>query len=63
MDGKQRGKKDGKKDGKKALVISGGGSKGAWAVGVLRYLMKEEEPSQKYDIVVGTSRERLYQCS
>lgn len=40
---------------KKALVISGGGAKGAWAVGVLRYLMKEKEPPERYDIVVGTS--------
>jgi len=38
---------------KKALVISGGGSKGAFAGGVAQYLM--EEKKKKYDIFVGTS--------
>ncbi len=37
----------------KALVISGGGSKGAFAGGVAQYLM--EELHQDYDIFVGTS--------
>ncbi|MBT3741303.1 MAG: patatin-like phospholipase family protein [Polaribacter sp.] len=38
---------------KKALVISGGGSKGAFAGGVAQYLMKKE--SRDYDLFVGTS--------
>ena len=38
---------------KKALVISGGGSKGAFAGGVAQYLMEEEK--QQYDLFVGTS--------
>ncbi|MGM0635611.1 MAG: patatin-like phospholipase family protein [Bacteroidota bacterium] len=38
---------------KKALVISGGGSKGAYAGGVAQYLMQER--SRKYDIYVGSS--------
>ena len=38
---------------KKALVISGGGSKGAFAGGVAQYLMEEEK--QQYDSFVGTS--------
>ncbi|NKI25166.1 patatin-like phospholipase family protein [Arenibacter sp. 6A1] len=37
----------------KALVISGGGSKGAFAGGVAQYLMEVEK--RKYDILVGTS--------
>jgi len=37
----------------KALVISGGGSKGAFAGGVAEYLMREQ--GRKYDIFVGTS--------
>ena len=37
----------------KALVISGGGSKGAFAGGVAQYLIKEEY--KDYDILVGTS--------
>ncbi len=37
----------------KALVISGGGSKGAFAGGVAEYLIKEKK--QNYDIFVGTS--------
>ena len=37
----------------KALVISGGGSKGAFAGGVAQYLMEEEK--RNYDIFVGTS--------
>lgn len=38
---------------KKALVISGGGSKGAFAGGVVEYLMKEKQ--KKYDLFLGTS--------
>ncbi len=38
---------------KKALVISGGGSKGAFAGGVAEYLMREQ--GKDYDIFVGTS--------
>ena len=38
---------------KKALVISGGGSKGAFAGGVAQYLMKKENRS--YDLFIGTS--------
>jgi predicted patatin/cPLA2 family phospholipase len=38
---------------KKALVISGGGSKGAFAGGVAQYLMKKEH--RDYDLFVGTS--------
>ncbi|SHK67149.1 patatin-like phospholipase family protein [Maribacter aquivivus] len=37
----------------KALVISGGGSKGAFAGGVAQYLIQEQ--GKKYDIFVGTS--------
>lgn len=37
----------------KALVISGGGSKGAFAGGVAQYLIEEEK--KQYDILVGTS--------
>jgi predicted acylesterase/phospholipase RssA len=37
----------------KALVISGGGSKGAFAVGVLKYLFQEK--GHEYDIISGTS--------
>ena len=38
---------------KKALVISGGGSKGAFAGGVAQYLMTKE--NRDYDLFVGTS--------
>jgi predicted patatin/cPLA2 family phospholipase len=38
---------------KKALVISGGGSKGAFAGGVAQYLMKKKY--KKYDLFLGTS--------
>ncbi len=38
---------------KKALVISGGGSKGAFAGGVAQYLMNEKK--RNYDIFLGTS--------
>lgn len=38
---------------KKALVISGGGSKGAFAGGVAQYLMKKKQ--KKYDLFVGSS--------
>ena len=38
---------------KKALVISGGGSKGAFAGGVAQYLMKKEH--RDYDLFIGTS--------
>jgi len=37
----------------RALVISGGGSKGAFAGGVAQYLMEEE--GKKYDLFLGTS--------
>jgi len=37
----------------RALVISGGGSKGAYAGGVAQYLMHEQ--SKKYDLFLGTS--------
>ncbi|MBU2949180.1 patatin-like phospholipase family protein [Tamlana agarivorans] len=37
----------------KALVISGGGSKGAYAGGVAEYLIKEEK--RNYDLYLGTS--------
>ena len=37
----------------KALVISGGGSKGAFAGGVAEYLIKEKK--NDYDILIGTS--------
>ena len=37
----------------KALVISGGGSKGAFAGGVAQYLIKDCQ--KKYDIFIGTS--------
>jgi NTE family protein len=37
----------------KALVISGGGSKGAFAGGVAQYLL--EEQNKKYDIFIGSS--------
>lgn len=38
---------------KKALVISGGGSKGAFAGGVVQYLMTKE--NRNYDLFIGTS--------
>ncbi|MCF6181788.1 patatin-like phospholipase family protein [Lutibacter sp.] len=38
---------------KKALVISGGGSKGAFAGGVAQFLMKEKK--RKYDMFLGSS--------
>ena len=38
---------------KKALVISGGGSKGAFAGGVAQYLMTKE--NRDYDLFLGTS--------
>ena len=38
---------------KRALVISGGGAKGAWGVGVIHALVKEK--GHKYDIAIGTS--------
>ena len=37
----------------RALVISGGGSKGAFAGGVAQYLLEKEK--NKYDIFIGTS--------
>jgi len=37
----------------RALVISGGGSKGAYAGGVAQYLIQEE--GRKYDLFLGTS--------
>ena len=39
---------------KRALVISGGGSKGAFAVGVLKQLFATY-PNLDFDIYVGTS--------
>ena len=39
--------------GVKALVISGGGSKGAFAGGIAQYLIEEEQ--KNYDLFVGTS--------
>src|SRR5215471_18677321 len=39
---------------KRALVVSGGGSKGAFAVGVIRRLMTTY-PNLDFDIYVGTS--------
>ena len=39
---------------KRALVISGGGSKGAFAVGILKRLFNEY-PNLDFDILVGTS--------
>ena len=38
---------------KKALVISGGGSKGAFAGGIVEHLMKDQQ--KKYDIFLGSS--------
>lgn len=40
--------------GKKALVISGGGCKGAFAVGIIKRL-KQEFPEVEFDIFIGTS--------
>jgi NTE family protein len=40
---------------KKALVISGGGSKGAFAVGVLKYIHESVFPLQNFDVYCGTS--------
>jgi len=37
----------------KALVISGGGSKGAWAGGLIEYLSREK--GMEWDILIGTS--------
>ncbi len=37
----------------KSLVLSGGGSKGAFTAGVVKYLLRDKE--MKYDIAVGTS--------
>jgi NTE family protein len=37
----------------RALVISGGGSKGAFAGGVAQYLI--EEKNHEYDLFIGTS--------
>ncbi len=38
----------------RALVISGGGSKGAFAVGIVKRLL-ENYPNLKFDMYVGTS--------
>lgn len=38
---------------KRALVLSGGGAKGAWSGGVIEYLIKEQKIS--WDYVIGTS--------
>ena len=40
--------------GKKALVVSGGGCKGAFAVGVIKRLA-QEFPEIEFDIYIGTS--------
>lgn len=37
----------------RGLVVSGGGGYGAYAIGILKYLMEEEDV--KYDVLVGTS--------
>lgn len=37
----------------KALVLSGGGAKGAWSGGVIEYLVKEQK--REWDLVIGTS--------
>lgn len=37
---------------KRAIILSGGGAKGAWGVGVVKALMEE---GQSYDIAIGTS--------
>ena len=44
----------------KALVISGGGSKGAFAGGVAQYLI--EDKKKDYDIFIGTSTGSLLVC-
>jgi len=44
----------------KALVISGGGSKGAFAGGVAQYLI--EEKNKDYDLFIGTSTGSLLVC-
>lgn len=44
----------------RALVISGGGSKGAFAGGVAQYLLQEE--GRKYDMFLGTSTGSLLVC-
>lgn len=40
---------------KTALVISGGGSKGAFAVGALKYIQERVRPINKFDLYCGTS--------
>jgi len=42
----------------RALVISGGGSKGAFAGGVAQYLMQEK--GHTYDLLLGTSTGSVY---
>ncbi|HUR31134.1 MAG TPA: patatin-like phospholipase family protein, partial [Saprospiraceae bacterium] len=37
----------------KALVISGGGSKGAWAGGLVEYLSRER--GMEWDVLIGSS--------
>ena len=37
----------------RALIVSGGGSKGAFGGGVAQYLIEEEE--KEYDLLIGTS--------
>ena len=39
---------------KNALVISGGGAKGSFAVGILKYII-QNKPEMKFDIICGTS--------
>ncbi len=40
---------------KTALVVSGGGSKGAFAVGALKYIHEQVRPVDQFDIYCGTS--------
>lgn len=39
----------------KALVLSGGGSKGAWQIGVLKYFQQQNLYVEGFDIICGTS--------
>ncbi len=40
---------------KKGLVVSGGGSKGAWAIGFLKTMNEVEKNIENYDVYVGSS--------
>ena len=46
----------------RALVISGGGSKGAFAGGVAQYLI-EQDKGREYDMFLGTSTGSLLSIS